>query len=191
LKVLVVDDDAASRTILASSLRRRGHDVAVAGGGTEAWDLLRSDHFPVLVTDWLMPEPDGLELCRRIRTAIRPRYTYIVLVTALSSKADLLRALDAGADDFLTKPVDEATLVARLRVAERVVNLQSEVSALSGLLPICAYCKKIRDGKDYWQQVETYVQSRTDATFSHGVCPDCYARIVQPQIDALRRPPTP
>ena len=93
----------------------------------------------------------------------------------------------AGADDFVTKPLDRAELHARLRVAERVLGLQQEVKQLEGLLPICSYCKRIRDEGDRWSQVEEYVSRRTEAQFTHGICPECYDRRVLPQIEQAGR----
>ena len=95
------------------------------------------------ITDWMMPELDGLQLYRLVRADKRLRYTYILILTALAGKENYLEALDAGADDFVTKPVEEEELKARLRVAERILGLQAEVKQLQGLLSICAYCKKI------------------------------------------------
>ena len=85
-----------------------------------------------------------------------------------------MEGMSAGADDFVSKPVGRDELAARLHVAERIVGLKAEVRTLQGMLPICSYCKKIRTDEDSWQQIEAYVQTRSDASFSHGICPDCY-----------------
>jgi DNA-binding response OmpR family regulator len=90
--------------------------------------------------------------------------------------------MEAGADDFITKPFDSEQLAARIRVAERILKLQSEVKQLAGLMPICSYCKKIRNDKNYWQQVEEYVGQRTDAKFTHSFCPECYEKAIK-QLD--------
>jgi DNA-binding response OmpR family regulator len=98
------------------------------------------------------------------------------MLTAMGGKESYLEGMNAGADDFLTKPVDADTLNARLRVAERLLGLQEQVSQMEELLPICAYCKKIRDGRDEWQDLQQYVGSRTEASFQSEVCPECHAK---------------
>jgi sigma-B regulation protein RsbU (phosphoserine phosphatase) len=128
---------------------------------------------------------DGLDLCRLVRAENRARYTYIILLTMLEGKGCYLEGMKAGADDFITKPFDEEQLAARLRVAERIVSLQTEVKQFQGLLPICSYCKKIRDGANHWVQMEEYLARRTEAEFSHGICAECYSSCVQPQLDTL------
>jgi sigma-B regulation protein RsbU (phosphoserine phosphatase) len=178
VKILVAEDDPVSRLVVSSTLRKLGHHVTEAADGLAAWGSFQQTPFPMVVSDWMMPGIDGLELCRRIRAEDRVRYTYVILLTALSGRARYLEGMEAGADDFLTKPLDVDELRIRLRVAERVLGLQAEVKQLEGLLPICAYCKKIRDEGDSWVRVESYIEQRTDAAFSHGICPECKQRVL-------------
>ena len=178
MNVLIADDDPASRLILEVTLKKLGHFARVGKTGAEAFALFESGHFPVIVSDMLMPEMDGLELCRRIRAAIRPQYTYIILLTSVGGKSGYMDGMRAGADDFITKPFDKDVLAARLGVAERILNLQSQVKQLSGLLPICALCKRVRDDRNYWHQVENYISDHTDAKFSHGYCPECFKKVM-------------
>ena len=163
----------ASRFVLATRLRRFGHEVLVARDGTEAWELFQQQQPRLVVTDWMMPAMSGLELCRKIREAETDQYTYIIVLTALTGRSNYLQGMEAGADDFLTKPFDAEVLQARLRAGERIVSLQAEVDHLEGLLPICVYCKKIRDGEQQWQQLEQYVSGRTETAFSPTLCPTC------------------
>jgi response regulator RpfG family c-di-GMP phosphodiesterase len=121
-------------------------------------------------------------LCRRIRAERRVEYTYIIVQTSKSGKENYLAAMKAGIDDFVTKPVDPDELRARLGVAERILALRRELWQLEGLLPICSYCKRIRDAADIWQPVERYVGERSGAEFSHGICPDCYRQHIEPQL---------
>jgi DNA-binding response OmpR family regulator len=186
MRVLVVEDDPVSRRIVAAALEGLGHEAIVAEDGQQAWQRLAADTVDVVITDWMMPNVDGLELTRRVRARARERYTWVLLLTALKGKASYLDAMEAGADDFMSKPIDKQELHARLRVAERILGLQQEVKQLEGLLPICSYCKRIRDEGDHWCQVEDYVTRRTEATFSHGICPGCYERHLKPQLESAR-----
>lgn len=169
--------------------------------GTQAWEALQAKDAPqVAVLDWLMPGMDGIEICRQIRKRPQPRPTYLILLTARRGQEDKIHGLQAGADDYITKPFDHEELRARVQVGFRVLELQvtlaervreleealSRVKMLQGLLPICSYCKKIRNDRNYWQQVEGYISDHSEAQFSHGICPDCYARIVQPELDRLQ-----
>ena len=176
MNILIADDDAFSRLILQTTLQHLGHTVIAAQDGLHAWQTFQQSYFPVLISDWLMPHLDGLELCRTIRDRNQTNYTYIILLTALDGKANYLEAMDAGADDFITKPFDAEQLAARLHVAERILGLRQHIKRLEGLLPICAYCKKIRE-QDQWQQLESYISAHSEANFSHGICPDCYENL--------------
>lgn len=188
MDILIAEDDRISRLLLRDVLTKLGHTVVAAVDGTDARAKLDRRHFPLVISDWIMPGYDGLDLCRHVRASAHARYTYIMLLTSVGGRENFLSAMDAGIDDFLAKPLDREQLAARLRVAERILSLQTTVKALEGLIPICSYCKQVRDDRDYWQQVESYIGSRTDAVFSHGICPTCYERHVRPQIDALKRP---
>jgi sigma-B regulation protein RsbU (phosphoserine phosphatase) len=173
MKVLIAEDDTVSSYILAARVRKMGHEVLTAADGKSAWDMFQREHPRLVITDWMMPIMDGLELCRRIRAAEHRAYTYVILLTALSGREKYFEGMDAGADDFVTKPLDPDGLQARLRVAERVVNLQHDVTQLEGLLPICSYCKKIRDRGNHWHSLESYVGEKTETAFTSTLCPEC------------------
>jgi DNA-binding response OmpR family regulator len=183
MNILIADDDPTSRIVLAATLKKLGHQVTVAKNGAEAWTVFENGEVPLLISDMVMPDVHGLELCRRIRAAKRPQYTYIILLTSVSGQSGYLVGMRAGADDFINKPLDEEQLAVRLAFAERILKLQSQVKQLSGLLPICCVCKKVRDDQNYWQQVESYISKRTGAQFSHGYCPDCFKNALQ-EIEA-------
>jgi two-component system, cell cycle response regulator len=128
MRILVADDEPISRHLMTSLLTRWGHQVVVARDGNEAWDILCSLDSPTLaIIDWMMPGLDGIELCRRVRARVDHPYTYILLVTARQEKQDIVDGLDAGADDYLGKPVDERELKARLRVGNRILDLQERL----------------------------------------------------------------
>jgi DNA-binding response OmpR family regulator len=179
MNILIADDDSTSRIVLSATLKKLGHQVTVTSNGAEAWTVFENGDVPLLISDMVMPDVHGLELCRRIRAAKRPKYTYIILLTSVGGQSGYLVGMRAGADDFINKPLDEEQLAVRLVFAERILNLQSQIKQLSGLLPICCVCKKVRDDQNYWQQVESYISKRTDARFSHGYCPDCFKKAMQ------------
>jgi DNA-binding response OmpR family regulator len=190
MKILIVDDDPTSRLILQVTLKKLGHVVTAVRSGAEALVLFERQDVPLLISDVLMPDVNGLQLCGRIRAAGRPQYTYIILLTSVGGKFGYLAGMRAGADDFITKPFDEDLLAARLVAAERLLSLQSQVKQLTGLLPICAQCKKVRDDQNYWHEVEAYVAQRTEARFSHGYCPDCLRKLTL-EIQAHAAAPRP
>jgi DNA-binding response OmpR family regulator len=182
VKILVVDDDPAARMALGELLEHAGHEVVTATGGQAAWAALEDEYFPLVLLDRVMPDLDGIEVCRRIRARRRPRYTYVILVTMVGGKEPYLEGMNAGADDYFSKPFDPDELRARLRVAERVLDLQEELANLRGLLSICAYCKAIRDEDGRWLPVEQYLQKHTPTSFSHGICTHCYSSEVRPEL---------
>ncbi len=187
MKILAIDDDTVSRTVLRQALRRLGHEAVEAADGEDGWEALERDPVRVVVCDWTMPRLDGLGLCRRIRAAVGSEYVYFILLTSHDATADNRTcAADAGVDDFLTKPLDVNELWMRLRVAERILRYTTQVRQLEEMMPICSYCKKIRDDQNYWQQIEGYISERTGSDFSHSVCPDCHTRVVLPELEKLR-----
>ena len=129
MKTLIADDDDITRLLLSSTLKKLGHDVHEAVDGREAWQAWQGGHFPLIISDWMMPDLDGLEFCRRIRAEPREDYTYIVLLTSLSGKTNYLEAMTAGADDFVTKPFEKDAFAARVRVAERILGLHANLRA--------------------------------------------------------------
>jgi PleD family two-component response regulator len=199
-KILIAEDDAVTRTLLERTLRNWGFQVVAVADGDQAWQALETEDPPLLlILDWMMPGTDGLEVCRRLRGVHQDRPTYVILLTAKQGREDLIQGLHSGANDYIAKPFDYGELRARVEVGVRVIRLQkaladrvkelqealSRVKQLQGLLPICAYCKKVRDDENYWQQVEAYISKHSDVQFSHGICPDCYQKIVEPSINTL------
>jgi CheY-like chemotaxis protein len=200
MKVLIAEDDPVSRRVLVATLDKFGYEVVVASDGAEAWAALQLADAPRLaILDWMMPEMDGVELCRRVRDLPTTTPPYLILLTAKSGKENIVRGLEAGANDYLTKPFDRAELHARVQVGAHVLELQgnlaarvceleaalSQVKHLQGLLPICSYCKKIRDEQNYWHRVENYISEHAEVSFSHGICPACYDDVIQPQLDGI------
>lgn len=187
MKILAVEDDAVARAVLRQALLRLGHEVVEAKDGAEALRVLEKEPVRLIVSDWMMPELDGLGLCGAVRNRVNADYVYFILLTSREADVDNQReAIEAGVDDFLTKPLDLQEIWMRLRVAERILRYATEVRQLEAFLPICGYCKKVRDDQNYWQQIESYINERTGTDFSHSVCPDCYQRVVMPELEKLR-----
>lgn len=185
MKILIVEDDPIAGAVLEASLRSLGHEVTAATHGRDGWERFLEAGHRLVISDWMMPEIDGLELCKRVRDQ-GGDYTYFILLSNLANSAENLdQAMAAGADDFLSKPVKPAELRARLRVAERILNYATQVRQLQQIIPICGYCRKLRDDQNYWSQVEEYIGRQTGSEFSHGVCPDCYDRVLVPQMKKL------
>lgn len=176
MHVLIVDDDHVTRLILERTVEGLGHEVIAVENAQTALDTSASIHFPVIITDWMMPGMDGGALCRAIRARHARDYSYIIVLTSLEGRAPYLDAMDAGADDFLVKPVDAGMVAARIKVAERVLKLDREVKQLEQLLPICAYCKNIRTDDDTWVRVESYLETQGAPELTHGICPACQAK---------------
>ena len=192
MKILIAEDDPVACAVLRQALRRLGHETVEAGDGAEALRMLEAEPVRVIVSDWMMPALDGLGLCRAVRARVGADYVYFILLTSRDATADNQReAIEAGVDDFLTKPLDVQEIWMRLRVAERILRFATQVSQLEAFLPICGYCKKVRDDQNYWQQIEGYINARTGTDFSHSICPDCYQRVVLPELDKLRATPAP
>jgi phosphoserine phosphatase RsbU/P len=183
MKVLLAEDDVASQQLLLGALQGLGHEVVTANDGEAAWELHLKNNFSVVVSDWNMPKLDGIELCKRIRGHQESGYVYFILQTVRSEKDDYFQAMEHGVDDFQPKPVDIQELAVRLRVAERIIRFKSQIHKLQSLLPICMYCKKVRNDQEYWQQLESYFHELTGTDFSHGVCPDCYDSILIPEVE--------
>ena len=200
VKVLIADDDSVSLSMLDSIMGGWHYETVLANDGNEAWERLHEADAPQLVIlDWMMPGMDGVEICQKIRKEEalqnirqneKAQSRYIVLLTGRDNKKDIIEGLEAGANDYVTKPFDSGELRARIDVGRRVLELKSmlakridelqealsHIKQLQGIIPICMYCKKIRDDQDSWERIEEYITERSDAQFSHGVCPDCYER---------------
>jgi DNA-binding response OmpR family regulator len=185
---------------LEARLAKWGYEVLSNKDGTAAWQCFQQPDPPQLaVLDWMMPGISGLDLCKMVRANPATKNAHLIMLTARDTREDVVSGLTAGADDYVTKPFDVEELRARVKVGERIVTLQTslaqrvqelelaleQVRQLQGLLPICLYCKKIRNDKNYWQQVESYIMDHSEARFSHGICPECYEKVVKPELEKL------
>jgi phosphoserine phosphatase RsbU/P len=200
MKVLVAEDDDVSRLRLEGFLAKRGYQVQAAASGTDAWEALQADDRPSLaILDWMMPGIDGVALCRRIRAMPALGGLYLLLLTGRGSRENILEGLRSGANDYVTKPFDPDELESRLRVAAQMVALHAElagrvkerqdalaeVKVLQGLLPVCCYCKSVRDDGNYWHKVEQYLANRARVQVTSGICPACWEKEIKPQFVSL------
>jgi DNA-binding response OmpR family regulator len=201
--ILVADDDSISRTLLARTLEHWGHEVTAVVDGLDACGRLIAAGAPTLaILDWAMPGLEGPEICRQIRAAALRMQPYLVILTARHTPEDLAVALEAGADDFLSKPFNRVELMARLHAGMRILNLHRALTDriqeleesrlreqhLRTLMPICAYCKKIRGDKDEWEPIDQYLAEH-GYRFTHAVCPSCLDSLAPaPRPDRRRQP---
>jgi DNA-binding response OmpR family regulator len=191
--VLLADDDKLTLNVLHDVLVQAGYDVLTATDGEQAWKKLEESSAQVAILDWIMPGIEGVEICRRAQTDPRMANRYFILLTGKSSAEDVVVGLQAGASDYLRKPFEQSELLARVAVGVRFTDLQrkledrvqeleqalKQVHRLEGLLPICSYCKRIRNEQDYWERVDEYIAQHANVRFSHNICPDCYGKHVR------------
>ncbi len=189
--VLVVDDRQADRTLLTEILVREGYDVRPFEGGELALASVAAQPPQLILLDIQMPEMDGFEVFRRLKAREESRDIPIMFISAATEMENKLTGLRLGAVDFVTKPFQREELLARVRTHVELSQLRSQlaqqtadlrdalakVKTLSGFIPICASCKKIRDDQGFWNQIERYISEHSDAQFSHGICPDCMQRL--------------
>jgi CheY-like chemotaxis protein len=202
MKILIAEDSPVSRRMLEAQLVRWGHEVITVSDGFSAWKAMVAQGGPPLfILDWMMPGMDGATLCRKFRESFPGRPAYIILLTALAGHSSLIAGLEAGVDDYITKPFQPDELRARLGAGLRVIALQQALAAkgdeltaalaslrqLREMLPMCSYCKKVRNDEDYWQQVDGYLSENSGARIQPSVCPPCYEKELGPRLGRLRR----
>ena len=188
MRILIAEDDPTTRQLLEVVLTRWGYDVVLTADGIEAWEALKKPDSPnLIILDRMMPGMNGLEVCRKVRENDSNKLKYIIHLTSMSKKEEIVEGFSAGANDYITKPFNHAELEARVAAGVRMIELQSELSSrvieleealayikkLHGILPICSYCHKIRNTGDSWQRMEEYIEEHSEAKFSHSYCPDC------------------
>ncbi len=196
-RVLIAEDHDAARTALRSLLEWKGFSITSVANGDEALEVLASDSPPsIALLDWEMPGMTGPEICRAVRNSQKGPYIYLIIITAREGEEGIAEAMGAGADDFVRKPFGIPEVVARIRNGQRMVRLERSLAARIGelehsleesrqlkrLLPICCYCKSIRNDSDYWQQIESYLHEHTGTDFSHGVCPNCMEKVLRTEF---------
>ena len=229
VEILLVEDSQTQALQLQRFLEENGYRVSIAKNGVEALRSINQNKPTIVISDVVMPEMDGYELCRQIKSDGELRKIPVILLTTLSNPEDIIMGLECGADNFVIKPYDESFLISRIlyilanlelrrdvrsemgldiffagrrhfinsdrlqildllfstyesavqknreleRTNKELKEALETIKTLHGLIPICSYCKKIRNDQGYWQQIEAYIQEHSGAQFSHGLCPEC------------------
>lgn len=196
--IFLVDDDAINLKLLQSVLGREGFtNLELFSSGEDMYRALESRVPDLILLDIMMPGLSGYDVISLVREDPRRASLPIIMVTAVPLEDDmepLRRSFELGAMDYIAKPISNIELIMRVRSALKIERQRKlleaavrKIMSLERLLPICSYCKKVRDDNDYWQEVEVYISERTDTQFSHSVCPDCYEKHIKPQLDELSR----
>ncbi len=174
MKILIADDDATSRMLAGRIVELCGHAPVYASSGTEALEALSDKEIQVAVCDWLMPGLSGIDLIKAVRADASRQYVYFIILTGSKlGNINFLEAMDAGADDYMEKPANKDLLGIRLRVAQRILSMNTEIGTLKSLIPICSYCGRIRRDDQAYETLTSYIAKNSPIRFSHGICPDC------------------
>jgi DNA-binding response OmpR family regulator len=190
-RILVVDDEEMVLEYLSKRLEKHNYEVVTCLSGEKALEKVKALDFDVVILDVILPGIDGYEVCRRLKSDKKTSGIMVLILSVRKTVQERLKGYSVEADDYITKPYDPEELLAKVQILLRLKNalderdrfiykLQqalSKVKTLSGLLPICSSCKKIRDDKGYWNQIEDYIRAHSPAHFSHSVCPECAKRL--------------
>ncbi len=185
--ILIVDDVPHNLQVLGEILDVAGYEVAAALGGYQALEAVERERPDLILLDVMMPGLDGFEVCARLKANEASRDIPVIFLTARVESEAIVRGFEVGAVDYVTKPVNRGELLARVKLHLELVAARrelkarnealeqalSEIQTLRGIIPICSHCKKIRDDRGSWEQIELYVQQHSEAIFSHGICPSC------------------
>ncbi len=178
--ILIVEDSPTNLQVLGKILKDEDYELAFATDGKEGLQMAMNIRPDLILLDIMMPVMDGMESCKRLKKYEQTRDIPVIFLTARGKSDDIIAGFKLGAVDYITKPFNSHELLARVKthvtLQQTIKQLKSalqEVRTLKGLLPICANCKKVRDDEGYWQTVEKYISTKTDARFTHSICPDC------------------
>jgi len=193
VRILIVEDDPYFQRVLHRRLQSDGYQVQTAGDGREGMKAIVAWEPHLVISDWMMPEVDGLELCQSVKTGLREAAPYFILLTARGELSDRLLGLETGADDYVIKPCEQAELMARIKAGLRVIMLTRELQETVGrlrdvnggdgnghpplpdLIAICSHCRKVRTDDNIWMELGDFLESRIPAKFTNGICPGCHA----------------
>ncbi len=188
IKILIVDDDAHVLDITVRVLERTGCHLLTATSGSECMASIRDNHPDLILLDMVLPDMSGMEICRKIKTDLSYQPTYVLFFSGQRTNSiEQADGLNVGADGYIVKPISNSELLARVNAILRIIRAErdrdrligelkqalSKIKQLSGLLPICSHCSKIRDKSGSWNKLETYIEAHSEADFSHSICPEC------------------
>ena len=197
IQILIADDDPDILFATSRIIKAEGYHVVTASTGEECMESARHNQPDLILLDVILPDIEGVELCKAIKSDPSLKHIYIILISGLrTGSAEQAEGLDDGADGYIARPISNRELKARVNAMVRILTAERErdrlivelrealakVKQLSGMLPICSYCKKIRDDEGYWEKIESYIQMHSNAELSHGICPAC-AKKYFPDMD--------
>ncbi|MCP4672350.1 MAG: response regulator [Desulfobacula sp.] len=171
--IMLVDDMPQNLITLESLLKKKGYQVRPALSGKQALKALSGFLPDLILLDVRMPEMNGFEVCEKIKSDPATNQIPVIFISALDAVEDKIRGFEAGGVDYITKPFQSEEVLARIGTHLKLKKALEEIKVLKGILPICSHCKKIRDDKGDWNNLESYIQKHSDASFSHGICPEC------------------
>lgn len=197
--ILIVDDTPANLRLLFQILSGQGYQVRTVSSGERALESVEAGQPDLILLDIMMPEMSGLEVANRLKSGEKTQGIPIIFISALDDIKNKVNAFLAGGVDYVTKPFQPEEVLARVQTHLKLRSLQkqltqrvreleealAQIKTLHGLLPICASCKKVRDDRGYWQDVEIYMRKHIDIDFSHGICPDCFKKLYPEYADIV------
>lgn len=178
MKILVVDDDLGTLAVNRLIVEHCGHEPLAISDSTRALKTITENKIQVVISDWAMPGLSGLDLVRALRADKTLPYVYFIVLTGTKlGNLNFMEAMDAGADDYMEKPAKRELLKVRLRVAQRILSLDTEISTLKAVIPVCAACRRVRRDDQAYESMETYISKNSAIKFTHGLCPECSKKL--------------
>ncbi|MBN1578945.1 MAG: response regulator [Chitinispirillaceae bacterium] len=187
LLILMVDDNPENLRLLGAILEQEDYATAFAINGEDALHFVSAEKPDLILLDIMMPGDDGYAVCRKLKERADTKRIPVIFLTARTESADIVRGFETGGVDYVTKPFSSAELLARVKTHLELKRAREEIKTLRGLLPTCAWCRRIRNEAGEWESIEKYVQEHTEADFSHGMCPDCLEEKFPALAERLRK----
>ncbi len=172
-QILIVDDNPQNLHVLCNTLAMKGYSLIAVKDGNKALEALKTEKPDLILLDVMMPDMNGYEVCRNLKQRTDTKDIPVIFLTVKNDEEDIIEGFEAGAVDYVKKPFNKAELLARIKTHIELKRAIDEIKTLRGILPICSMCKKVRDDQGYWNQIEVYITDRSDAEFSHSICPKC------------------